>query len=365
MIKILHVLYALGRGGVESRTMDILRNIDRSKFKFDFMLHTAEESAYQPEAVSLGSDIFTVPRFRGYNYLTYKAAWKDFFRKHSDYNVVHGHMVSTASIYLHEAEKAGVPMRIAHARDSTNHNILHGAMKARSSKYATHLFAVSKIAGVNTFGAAYWDKGLVRVIPNAICAPNFAFDVAKRKTARDEFGIEDRTLVGHVGRYDAGKNHKGLLDIFKAFLILVPDALLILVGYGPMRERIEDHAQRLGIYDRIIMTGERQDINALLSGMDLFLFPSFTEGLPGAVLEAQASGLQCVVSDMVTPEVNISPLVHSMSLKDKPEVWAQAIRDLLSDPPNRSLGVGYFAGTGFDAADAAKMYEEIYISAKR
>jgi glycosyltransferase involved in cell wall biosynthesis len=360
MIKVLHVLYSLNRGGAESRTMDIFRRIDRSRFKFDFMLHTTEESAYQAEAVALGAEMFTVPRFRGYNYLGYRTAWRNFFSERGDYDVVHGHMVSTASVYLREAKLVGVPMRIAHARDSHRRNIIHDAMEARSVKYATDLFAVSKLAGVNTFGAEYWDRGMIRVIPNAITASDFAFDAAKREAVRDEFQIGDRVLIGHVGRYVRGKNHRGLLEIFKATLERTPNALLMTVGDGPLRAEIEEYGKRLGIGESLLTTGERRDINALLSGMDLFLFPSFTEGLPGVVLEAQASGLQCVVSDTVTTEVNISPLVYNLSLEDKPEVWADTIRGLLTKPPERSRGVGYFAGTGFDAADAAKIYEGIY-----
>jgi glycosyltransferase involved in cell wall biosynthesis len=275
-------------------------------------------------------------------------------------------MTSTAFIYLYEAKIAGVPMRIAHARDSYKQGIIHDTMEVWAIKYTTDLFAVSEIAGINTFGAKYWNSGRIKVIPNAISSSDYAFDTAKREAIRKEFGVGKNTVIGHVGRYTEGKNHRGLLDIFKAVLYMMPDTLLLLVGggNGSLREEIEEYGRRLGIRDRMIIVGERSDINALLSGMDLFLFPSFTEGLPGVVLEAQASGLQCVVSDSVTEEVNVTPLVYNMSLKERPEVWADKIRDLLANPVDRSLGVGYFAGTGFDAVDAAKIYEGIYSKAK-
>ena len=362
-IRILHVLGIMNVGGAESRIMDLYRNIDRAKVQFDFLVHSTEEGYFDKEIKELGGNIFCVPRFKVYNYGTYKKVLKIFFAEHHEFKAVHGHMTSTASIYLPIAKQAGIPVSIAHARSAGVDKGLKGTItkwiRAPLMHRADYLFACSKEAAIAVYGEAAVAKGKVKIIPNAIDATKYVYDVKMRDKMREELGIPNKYVIGHVGRFHYAKNHEFLLQIFHALVRLIPNAVLVLIGEGELMEDVKEQAKELGILDKIIFTGRRMNISDYYQAMDYVVFPSRYEGLPGTVVEAQAAGLKCLVSDAVTPEVRILPLVKFYSLNKSPIEWAEQV--MLSKNYKREDTLEAVKEAGFDVTRQVLDYQKFYL----
>ena len=367
-VRVLQVLGGTSLGGAESRVMDSYRHLDRSRIQFDFCVHSQEEGFFDKEIESLGGHIYRVPRFQVVNWLAYRKAWKDFFREHPGYVAVHGHMTSTASIYLPIAKAAGVPLTIAHARSAGVDPGLKGAMtrflRRNLGKKADVCLTCSRLAGEAVFGKKMVEAGRVITVPNAIDAREFAFSEKKRKQKRAELEIgEQEFVIGHVGRFGHMKNHAFLLDVFAEICRKVPDSRLLLVGEGGLMDSVREKAASLGLSDRVIFTGNQAQVADFYMAMDFFVFPSIFEGLPGSVIEAQAAGLRCLVSDSVTDEVLITPLAQAHSLSDKASVWAQNVLERRSY--EREQMEQAIKEAGFDVSDQVKFLEKLYLQENR
>ena len=371
-VRVLQVLGGTSLGGAESRVMDSYRHLDRSRIQFDFCVHSQEEGFFDKEIESLGGHIYRVPRFQVVNWLAYRKAWKDFFRTHStqghpDYVAVHGHMTSTASIYLPIAKAAGVPLTIAHARSAGVDPGLKGAMtrflRKNLGKKADVCLTCSRLAGEAVFGEKMVAAGRVTTVPNAIDAREFAFSEKKRNQKRAELGIgAQEFVIGHVGRFGHMKNHAFLLDVFAEIHRKMPDSRLLLVGEGGLMDSVREKAASLGLSDRVIFTGNQAQVADFYMAMDFFVFPSIFEGLPGSVIEAQAAGLRCLVSDSVTDEVLITPLAQARSLSEGAAVWAQAVLER-RDYERKQMAQA-IKDAGFDVSDQVKFLEKLYLQEK-
>ncbi len=328
-IRVLQVLGTLNLGGAESRVMDLYRNMDRSKIQFDFLIHSNEKQHFQEEVEALGGKIYRLPRFKVYNYVSYYKAVKRFFREHSEIKAVHGHMTSTASIYLSVAKKCGIPMTIAHARSAGVDQGIKGKitvfLRRNLKRQVDYCFTCSALAGEAVFGKEAMEEGRVRTIPNAIEASKYTFDSVIREKIRKELKIEDKFVIGHVGRFDFMKNHKFLLDVFEKIEKENKNTVLMLLGDGPMRTEIEALAKEKGLADKVLFMGRRKNISDYFQAMDYFVFPSLFEGLPGTVVEAQAAGVRCLIADTITEEVAFSSLVTRFSLDKTAEEWAEFV----------------------------------------
>ena len=249
-VRVLNVLGTTNLGGAESRVMELYRALDRERVQFDFLVHTDQEGQYSGEIRRLGGRIYHVPRFRVYNILAYRRALCRFFGEHSEFVAVHGHMTSTASIYLPIAKRAGVPVTIAHARSAGVNRGIRG-LATRVIRYplkyrADYCFTCSAEAGEAVYGRQWVAGGHVWTIPNAIDAQRFAYDAAVRGEVRAELGLADRFVVGHVGRFGFMKNHGYLIDIFAELCRMRDDAALVLIGKGELEEEIRAKVQRPG-----------------------------------------------------------------------------------------------------------------------
>lgn len=374
MIRVLHVFGKLNLGGAESRVMDIYRHLDRSRVQFDFVVHSQEKGYYEDEIHSMGGRIFRVPRFRVYNLFSYKKAFKELFEDNRDeFAVVHGHMTSTASIYLPIAKKAGVRTTVAHARsagvDPGIKGTLTRILRRNLWKKADNLFACSKKAGIAVFGQKATDKGLVRFVPNAIRVALFAYNAEVRNEIRNELGISDSFVIGHVGRFHYSKNHEFLLEIFKELAEAAPEIhpVLLLIGDGPLLEDMKTKAKSLGISDKVIFAGNKSDVFRYYNAMDMFVYPSRYEGLPGTVVEAQSSGLETIISDTICEEVMLTDLVSTMSLNAGSGAWAERISDVIhksddTGETDRSKYARQVYEAGFDVTLQAQKMTRFYES---
>lgn len=366
-IHVLHVLGGVGLGGAESRIMDLYRQMDREEIQFDFLVHASaarKPEFYDEEIQNLGGHIYVLPKFRVYNYFAYKKAVRAFFAAHREFRVVQGHMTSTAGIYLPIAKKAGVPVVAAHARNAGVVKGLKGLatrfFRRGLAKKADHCFACSALAGQDVFGEAAMKAGQVKVIYNAIDVGRFTYNEKVRRQVRAQLGIDTELVLGHVGRFQYQKNHPYLLEVFAAVCKKQPDARLLLLGEGEDRPAMEEKCRRLGIADKVQFLGNRKDAERFYQAMDLFLLPSFFEGLPGVLVEAQAAGLHCFVSDTVTREAKATDLVTYLSIGEPPVRWAEEI--LKQADYTRRDTAQELRRAGFDVRAQAQGYRQFYLT---
>ncbi len=363
-IRVLHVVGRLNMGGAESRIMDLYRNIDRDKIQFDFVQHMSDEGKYQAEVEELGGYVYHVPRFRVYNYFSYKRSWKRFFREHPEIDIVHGHMTSTAAIYLPIAKACAGAYTIAHARSAGVDKGIKGRitkfLRRNLSKSCDQCFTCSRLAGEAVFGRENANR--VITIPNAIDVEKFAYNAAVRAALREKLGLGDRDFViGHVGRFDTVKNHAYMLEILAACLKKNASVKLLLVGDGSLRGEMEQKAKHLGIAESVIFAGNRKNIYDYYQAFDFFILPSFYEGLPGTAIEAQVSGLHGILSDRITTEALVTDLMRMKSIDLPPEEWADEI--LAADTDNRASKVPEVRAAGFDVKEQAKRLSDFYMKA--
>lgn len=363
-IRVLHVIGIMNRGGAEAMIMNLYREIDKTKIQFDFVENSDQQAAYDEEIRSLGGKIYRCPHFTGKNFLAYKRWWKRFFEDHgAEYGIVHGHIGSTAAIYLNEAKKAGC-FTIAHSHSSgTDHSLrsaLYHSISYPTRWIADFFFACSKPAGIDRYGKKVAGSPNCIVFRNAVDVSKFAYSEHIRKAVRDEWKLENITVVGHIGRMVHEKNHMALLDIFSAFHQRTPNSKLFLVGDGPLRNEIEHRVHELKLDQYVIFAGIRSDVNRLIQAMDVFVFPSLYEGLPVTLVETQTAGLPCVISDKVPEDsILVKSLVSVMKLNDPPEQWSDCMQNCLKTKrQDRSKEV---AAAGFDIAQTTKWLEEFYL----
>ena len=359
MIRILHVVTHMNRGGLETMLMNYYRQIDRNRVQFDFLVHRFYRADYDDEIEQLGGIIYRLPILNPLD-PKYNHALSAFFDEHPEYQIIHVHQDCMSSVILKEAARHHVKVRIAHSHSKSQDKNWKYPIKLHYKKlipqYATYLFACDKEAGDWMFNGAPYT-----VIRNAVNAEKYRFNPAVREDVRRELGIEENDLViGHVGRIDEVKNHRFLLEVYKEVL-KARDAKLLLVGRGGLKANLEKTVMEEGLQDKVIFTGLRSDVERLLQAVDVFVFPSLYEGLPMSLVEAQAAGLPCVISDQVSPECLITKNAVMMSLNQSPAKWAEQVMrfaDLQREDTYETI-----VESGFDIKKNAEKLQEFYFSA--
>jgi len=304
-IRVLHAVVNMNRGGAETLIMNLYRNIDLSKIQFDFL--TSKEGVFDQEIIEMGGRIHRIPYITDGGHKNYIRHLDQFFKENAHYNIVHSHMDKMSGFVLRAAKKAGVPTRIAHSHNTQSEGglaakIYKSYAGSQIPKVSTHYLACSNVAAKWLFKRKASSSTLLK---NGIDINKFSFSKAIRDQMRDDLGIETGELVvGHIGRFNHQKNHSFLIDIFKELLRTVPNAVLILAGDGPLRSVIEEKVKHLNLENKVQFLGIRSDVEFLLQAFDVFVFPSLHEGLPITLIEAQASGLPCVISDVISGEVD-------------------------------------------------------------
>ena len=355
-IRVLHVVTYMGRGGLETMLMNYYRHIDRDKVQFDFLVHRDFEADYDQEILALGGKIYHLPPLNpiGREYLLQLEA---FFAEHREYKIVHCHLDCMAGIPLRMAKKYDVPIRIAHAHNSNQIKntkyLLKLFYRGIIPKYATKLFACGDKAGTWMFRTKKF-----KVLNNAIDAKQYVYSSTVAAEVREMLGIlPDELVCGHVGRFMTQKNHDFLLRVFAQ----MPDyTKLLLVGDGELRKPMEKLAEELGVRNRVLFMGIRDDVNRLLQAMDVFVFPSLFEGLPVSVIEAQAAGVPCILSDQVSRESKLVDEVEFLSLNESTEAWVQHI--LRYQPGSKANTYGIICDAGYDIVKNAEWLQNFYLT---
>lgn len=315
-------------GGVESVVMNYYRHIDRTKIQFDFICDEDSTNIPYEEIEKLGGKVILIQPYQ--KVFKYHYALKKVL-KDGNYKIVHSH-INTLSIFsLFAAKCAGVPVRIAHSHSTTNKkekkkNLLKQVLRPFSKIFATDYMCCSELAGRWLFGDKEYDKGHVYLLNNAIDLNKFKYDENIRKEKRNELGILEETLViGNVGRFVEQKNHRFLIDIFNEIHKQNDNSILLLAGQGPLIEEIKMKVEILGLEKCVKFLGQRNDINELYQAFDVFCLPSLYEGLPVVGVEAQATGLLCILSDDMTKETKVLETTEFLSLSLEAKKWSDTV----------------------------------------
>lgn len=328
-MRVLHMIGSLGMGGSQAMVMSIYRAIDREKMQFDFIVDCEERNVFEDEIKQLGGKIYYFPKFNGCNFIQVHAKWNSFFKEHPEYKILHSHVRSYASLYLPIAQKHGLKTIIHSHNTSNGRGIMSIAKKVLQYPLrfqADYFFGCSEIAGQWLFGQKIVQSDRYFMLKNAVDMDRFSYSKEKRDQIRRELGVEDHTVViGHVGRMHLQKNHHFLINCFAQIVNRRNNVKLMLLGDGELREEISRHIHQLGLQDHVLVLGMKKNVEDYFSAMDCLMLPSLHEGLPVVIVEAQANGLTCFVSDTVTKEVQLSELVRYLPINQGEQIWVDAV----------------------------------------
>lgn len=330
--RVLHVVGRMTRGGAETMIMNIYRCVDRTRLQFDFLCTSPEEQSYDHEIRQLGGHIIHVDAPAKVGHHRYLWQVRQALRASGPFRAVHAHTLFNTGLIVALAKYTGIPVRVCHSHStddivnaSLKGKLYHLAMRPLILHYATQLVACGRDAGQYLFGKHAYETRDIHILPNALDLSVYASlnreDVKKKYNK--EFGFNDTDIIlGHVASFQPLKNQSFLITLIQE---LQENYKLILVGDGATRSEVERLVEAHHLNKKVIFTGMRTDIPELMTYFDVFLLPSFYEGIPVTVVEAQAAGTTCVVSDTVSSEVNLGlDLIQYVSL-DQFDLWIAAV----------------------------------------
>lgn len=363
--RVLHVVHSLERGGTETWLRNVAHHVDPARVRMDFLVHSDAPGAYDEDVRRAGARILVCAGVeRPWQYV---ARLRALLLREGPYDVLHAHVYLFSGFALLAARLAGVPRRLVHAHTakveppSPARRAYRAAMRRLVGGCATEGYAVSAEAGRSFFGPSFGRDRRWQLMYCGIDLAPFRERV-DRQAVRAELGVPaDARLLAHVGSFSAVKNQRFLLDVLAEARRREPRARLLLVGDGPLRAELERRARALGVREQVVLTGVRADVARLLRAADVFVFPSTYEGLPLAVIEAQASGLRALVSSVVTPEVAVLPeAVTTLSLDAPASRWAEEALELLRRGPAVQDAAGALRHGPFDIETSAAALERAY-----
>lgn len=356
-IRVLQRVGALGYAGLEAVVMNYYRHIDRDEVQFDFIVNSEKRQRYDDEIESMGGRVFRLPpRIR--HLPGYSRELKRIITENR-YQIVHLHNNSSSiATEALVAKSCGVPVIIGHSHNaSCIYKAQHYVLRPLLNCALTDRLACSHPAGRWLFG-----KRPFSVLHNAIELDEYIYDPRVRKEVREELGLgEDCLVVGCVGRLHPSKNTPFTINIFNEIVKDVPNARLLLIGDGPLRQALEKQIGTLGLGGRVTLMGNRSDVPRLMQAMDVFVLPSLYEGLPVTGIEAQASGLPCFLSDRVPEDVAVSPLLQVCSLDKTAGQWASKILSFQKGACRRDMREA-IAHSGYDIRTEAVKLQNFYLS---
>lgn len=324
------------RGGIEVVTMNVYRNIIKNDIEFDFLI-CGESIAFENEIEGLGGKIYKITR-RNKNPIKHYLDYIRFFMNNrGKYDAIHCSCCTLYSITpIVLAKLFGIPQIILHSR-SSNYNTKKWRLKLShrincilADKLATKFLACSELAAKFMFSKKRYDSGKYQIFRNPVLLEGFYFNENIRNKMRKQLKVPSSFLLGHVGAFLPVKNHSFILKVFKELSDIGIDCRLILIGDGAKeyKDNIKKQIRELAIEEKIIFTGSVSNVNEYMQAMDAFILPSFYEGLPNTVIEAQAAGLKSFISNCITNEASVVPgLVESLSLNDSAYCWAEKIHE--------------------------------------
>ena len=350
MKRIFMVGYSVNKGGVET----YIDQLTEALPQYEIILNAP--------VMRIDGKEWHRPKNR-HRYIHYRMFWSAFFRE-TRFDAVYYNTCDIVSIdMLRFARRAGVPVRIIHSHSSDNQQYVHKKMdtlhlmaerinRKTLNRYATHLLACSENAGRWMFGNRPFT-----VINNGINTERYRYCDEAGKAIREQYGFDNCLLVGIIGRLSAPKNPAYSLQILEALFRIEPASRAVFIGDGPLRQETEEAAERTGIRERIVFTGAVDNVPEWMFAVNALLMPSLFEGFPFVLIEAQAAGLPCVVSSVITHEVDLTGLIQFMDLSDAPEKWAEKL--LSCGKQKRTDCTGRIISAGYSIQHTAQQVTEI------
>lgn len=368
-IRILHVVHGMDCGGAENFIMNVYRSIDRNKFQFDFLVHTDKKCFFDEEINSLGGKIYHAPYYYVLNYFSYRMFLNEFFKNHKEIQIVHGHLGSCSNIYLNIAKKYN-KYTIVHCHSGrpykqTAKGLLYLYSCKRTRSIADFFFSCNYDGALYRYGKKIIeDNNKFKIIPNAIDIKKYSPNTSVRKKIQTELKLNDDTLLfGHIGSFYKVKNHKFLIEIFEKIIKMKSSAKLILLGDGPLKPGIEKLVRDKQLEKYIIFTGVVKSIQDYLQIIDCILFPSFYEGLPLTLVEAQAANIPCLITDSIPKDVKLTNLIHYKSLNESSNSWAQSAIEIAEN--TISVDQKFDKLLDFDINNVTRILSEFYIQKRK
>lgn len=361
MQRLLCLISVMNTGGAETFLMKLYRQMDRTKYQMDFCVNVFEEGFYDSEINKLGGRIYRIPP-KSSDIKAFKSQLMEIIANNHYKYVMRVTSNCAGFMDLKIAKQAGAEVCIVRSSNSSDgeglkQKIAHRMGRLLYGRYVDKKIAPSDVAAEYTFGRRAYRNGEVKILHNALDLNVYRYTETGRNAIRKEFSIEEDTkVIGHIGRFNHQKNHEFLIKIFNEIHRTNTNTILLLVGSGELEQEIRSQIATCGLQDSVIFAGIRSDIPSILSAMDVFLFPSLYEGMPNTVIEAQATGLPCVISDTITKEANITGIVRYMDISASPETWSKAV--LLLDMERKDVK-DKFLNNGYDIESQARVFVEI------
>ena len=364
-IKVLHVVVRMDRAGLETFIMNVYRNIDRNIFEFNFLCASSHKGAYDDEIMQLGGKIYHMHMsdkrgiLRKFDRVNLIAQW--LITHKNDIDIIHWHSGDAVEslLCLKACKKAGIKNIIIHSHNSKcDRMILNRICRVFAGAYKYRKLACSEEAAKWRFGNRFVKKNEVEVIYNGIDLEAYKYDKQSSIDMKKALGIENKIVLGHIGRFSQQKNHEFLIDVFYEYHKTHSDAVLILIGKGELEKAIRSKVSRLGLDNDVKFFGVRDDIPKILQAMDVFVFPSLYEGLGIVLIEAQAASLPVVTNKAIPKIAIVSDLVRMLPI-DNPSRWCREIDEALK--MDRSNAVFNDGLDKFDIKAVAKRLQEIYV----
>lgn len=362
-IKVLRIIGECKTGGTETISLNYYMNLNHERIAMDFLFYGDSLPRFDCELESHGDSVINVVEYT-----------KDIIGsikqikvavENGNYDIVHAQLNALNILPLLGAYLGGAKIRIAanhstaNLKHETKKSIIKYALRSTTKLFATHYAACSKFAGQWCFGKSKLRNGKIKIIHNAINLDEFSFSQEIRDVVRHNNGWDECFVIGHAGRFTTQKNHKFIIDIFSEIHKKCPEAILVLAGDGYLMDEIKNKTHELGLDECVQFLGVRFDMNQLMQGMDVFLFPSLYEGLGNVITEAQAVSLQSVVSNSIPNEINLTEYVNYLPLSDSIEKWAETVLSYRNEYFKRNTHEELIKA-GYEIRTAAKDLEDYY-----
>ena len=371
-VKVLQVVGQLRIGGAENVAMNLYRYIDKNVFEFHYLVYGEKIGDYEMEVAELGGKVIHI-KYNSGNIRRYKRDLLKVIEENGPYDIIHSHMMFHNGIVLHTAKKAGIPVKISHAHSTNDGAFCSGVARKMSRKiylrYARQLIcndadllvACGENAGIYLYGkTSYKKRGML--LRNGIDIEKYRFNEHIRNTMRKSNMISNNRVYGCIGHFSEVKNHAFLIEVFDKLSYLEPDAILVLLGDGELRTSIEQLCRKKNLNRKVVFKGNVQNVHEWLQAMDCLLMPSLYEGIPVTLVEAQASGLKCFVSDKISKEINLTGDIKYIPLHI--DDWVDIIHEN-NDYDRQNNTIAKMSDSGYNVVSTVKEMEMKYIEMVR
>lgn len=357
MRKVLYILSNEPTGGVGTVVLNYQSHFSNN-LQIDYLIYTDERNtAFQNKIKAMNSKIYYLPEFKLKNLGQLFNRTDLFFKQYSkEYPVIHLHFAGIATFVFYFAKKYGIKNRIVHSHNTklSDHfikNVRNRILCLGMKYYSTAFFACSKNAARYLYGEKFCSKNDIFIMNNAVNTELYSFNQQNREKIRDRYHLTDEKVLVHVGRFELQKNHEFMVDLMER--LSDKKIKMFFIGDGPLKSEIQKKVEDKKLSNSIIFTGVVQNVMEYLSAADIFILPSFYEGLPLTAVEAQASGLYCLLSDTITSECSVGGRVEYLDIQSK-EKWIKLITEYNEKRENGKLGLDY------NIINKAKQVEKIY-----